>query len=324
MSGGFKRSGAFGIVGVFVVAAIVIVIATTTGQGEANPKLTLALIFGTIAIFCVVLFALQRSDLGRAASAGTAASDRAAASGGRQVENPTTMGEPELWAALAIAPVDADAVRARNEVWDVTRRSQNLGIAVTLLIFLTVPTIYLTESFVPLLIGGPLIAVAALYGAFRAIGPGGELDQGYERTDRAMKPLGLQVSERPEGGFEMRMPATPGFDYRLRGWTVFSGERHGRPVSVRLGGHEDAGTSEVHVGGPVPEFAARSRDGRIRPGDAAPATIVVALDAVPNSTRWKRLEVSGGEQGIGVVRKKGEPRDWLCDLWLAEHLASVG
>jgi hypothetical protein len=328
VSGGFKRSGAFGIVGVFVVAAIAVLIATTMGQGEANPKLALGLIFGVIAVFCLLLFALQRSDLeraagGDAAAAGRAAAGRAAAEGGRQVENPTTMAEADLWAALAIAPIDADAIRARDETWDVSRRSQRLAMLVTLLIFLTVPAIYLTESFVPLLIGGPLIAIAALYGAFRAIGPGGEISQSYERTDRAMKPLGLQVSERPQGGFEMRMPTTPGFDYRLRGWTVMSGERHGRQVAVRLGGHADAGVSEVCVGGAAPAFDARSRDGRVHPRDGAPAAIEVALAAVPNSTRWKRLEVSGGPEGIVVVRKRGEQRDWLCDLWLAEHLAAA-
>jgi hypothetical protein len=318
VSGGFKRSGIFGLVGVFVVAGLAVVIATTMGQGQANPKPALALIFGVIAIFCICLFALQRSDLTRAAGSDAAAAGRAAAEGGRQVDNPTTMSEPELWAALAIAPIDADAIRAR----DVSRRSQSLGMVVTLLIFLTVPTIYLTESFVPLLIGGPLIVLAALYGAFRAIGPGGEISQSYERTDRAMKPLGLQFSERPQGGFEMRMPATPGFDYRLRGWTVLSGERHGHQVAVRLGGHEDAGTSEVYVGGAVPEFSARSRDGRVRAQDGAPAAIVTALAAVPNSTRWKRLEASGGSEGILVVRTKGDQRNWLCDLWLAERLAA--
>ncbi len=323
MSGGFKRSGVFGIIGVFVVVALVIVIATTTGQGEANPKLTLGLIFGVIALFCLVLFALQRSDLTRAAGGDAVATGRAAAEGGKRVDNPTTLSEPELWAALAIAPIDADAIGARDEVWDVSRRSQGLAMVVTLLIFLTVPTIYLTESFVPLLIGGPLIVIAALYGAFRAIGPGGEIGQSYERTDRAMKPLGLQVSERPTGGFEMRMPATPGFDYRLRGWTVLSGERHGRQVAVRLGGHEDAGISEVYVSGAAAEFSARSRDGRVRSKDGAPAAIEAALAAVPNSTRWKRLEVSGDGEGIVVVRKKGEQRDWLCDLWLAERLAAA-
>jgi hypothetical protein len=321
MSGGFKRSSSFGLIGVFVVAALAIVIATTMGQGDPNPKLALGLIFGVIAIFFVILFALQRSDIERAAGGGAAETNRAAAEGGRRVENPTTMAEPDLWAALAIAPIDADAIRARDEVWDVSRRSLRLGVLIVLLIFLTVPSIYLFETFLPLLIGGPLIVIAALYGSIRAIGPGGELDKGYERTDRAMKPLGLQVTERPSGGFEMRYPTTPGFDYRLRGWTVISGERHGRGVMVRLGGHEDAGTSEVIVAAPGAEWSARSRDGRVHPGDGAPDAVVAAPGAVPNSVRWKRVEISGGPEGIVVTRKKGEQRDWLCDLWLAERLA---
>lgn len=295
MSGGFKRSGAFGIVGVFVVAALVAVIALTMGQGDPNPKLALGLIFGVIATFCAILFALQRSDLERAAGSDSATTSRAAAAAGRQVENPTTLAEPELWAALAIAPIDADAIRARDAVWDVGRRSIRLGMVITALIFLTVPAIYLLESFLPLLIGGPLIVIAALYGSFRAIGPGGEIQQSYERTDQAMAPLGLAVTERPEGGFEMRSPIMPGFDYRLRGWTVLSGRRHGRGVVVRIGGHEDAGTSEVFVAEPSAEYVAAS----------------------------KRIEVRGGPDGILVTRKKGDPRDWLCDLWLAERLAAA-
>ncbi|MGE0067107.1 MAG: hypothetical protein AB7T48_07100 [Solirubrobacterales bacterium] len=324
MSGGFKRSGVFGIVGVFVVAALVAAIALTMGQGDPNPKLALGLIFGVIALFMVVLFALQRSDLERAAGGDAATTSRAAAEGGRQVENPTTMPEPELWAAMAIAPIDADAVRARDEVWDVGRRSIRLGMVITVLIFLTVPAIYMLESFVPLLIGGPLIVIAALYGSFRAIGPGGEIDQSYERTDRAMAPLGLAVTERPEGGFEMRSPIMPGFDYRLRGWTVLSGRRHGRGVVVRIGGHEDAGGSEVAVATPsATEWSARSRDGRVRPGDGTPAAAAAALAAVPSSTRWKRVTVEAGPEGLLVTRKKGDPRDWLCDLWLAERLAAA-
>ena len=194
MSGGFKRSGVFGIVGVFVVAALAIVIATTMGAGQANPKLALGLIFGVIALFCLLLFALQRSDLTRAAGS-----------------------------------------------------------------------------------------------------DGGEISKSYERTDRAMKPLGLQVSERPQGGFEMRMPTTPGFDYRLRGWTVLAGERHGRQVAVRLGGHEDAGATEVIVVEPCADFAASG----------------------------KRLSIEAGPEGILITRRKGEQRDWLCDLWLAERLAAT-
>jgi len=117
MAGGFKRSSRFGLIGVFVVAAIIVVIATTTGQGEANPKTTLALVFGVIAVFCIVLFALQRSDLNRVSGADARGSSRAAAEGGRQVENPTTMDEAGLWAAMAVKPIDAEAVKARAAGW---------------------------------------------------------------------------------------------------------------------------------------------------------------------------------------------------------------
>ncbi len=313
----------FGLVGVFVVMALVAVIALTTGQGDPNPKLALGLIFGVIAIFGVTLFALQRADLERAAGGDGAATSRAAAAGGRAVDNPTTLSEPDLWTALAIAPIDAGAVRARGQMWDSGRRSLRLGMVVTLLIFLTVPSIYLLESFVPLLIGGPLIAIAALYGSFRALAPGGELDRGYELADRAMAPLGLAVSERPKVSIEMRDPVTPRIGPTIHGALVLSGQRHGRSVSVRRDSGEVSSRSEVTVRAPGPTFEAKSRDGRMRPADGAPAAIVVALEAVPNSTRWKRVEVEGGPEGVVVTRKDGEQGDWLCDLWLAERLASA-
>jgi len=323
VSGGFKRSSRFGLIGVFVVMALVAVIATTTGQGEANPKTTLALVFGVIAIFVVVLLVLQRSDLERAAGGDAVKSARAAAEAGQQVEDPTKMEEAELWAALAVAPIDADAIKARSEMWDVGRRGIKLGAVIFALIFLTVPTMYLTESFVPLLIGGPLIVIAALYGSYRAIAPGGEIDSGFDRMDRAMKPLGLQLTQRPQGGFETRAPTMPGFDYRLHGATVLSGERHGRRVTVSWGNHEDAGNSEVTVAVPGEEWSARSRDGRIKPADGAPEAVVSTLRKLKNSTRWNRLEVGAGPEGIVVSRKKAAQGDWLCDLWLAEGLASA-
>lgn len=293
-SGGFKRSSRFGLVGVLVVMALTAVIGLTMGSGEANPKLALGLIFGVVGVFVVVLLFLQRADLENVAGGDVAARSRAATEGGRPVENPTAVVEADLWASLAIAPIDADAVKAQSEMWDVGRRSIKLGAVVFGLIFLTVPPMYLLESFVPLLIGVPLIVIAALYGAFRAIGPGGDIDQGYERTDRAMKPLGLQVTARPQGGFEPRGPTMPGFDYRLRGTTELSGERHGRQVAVRFGGHEDAGLSEVAIAAPCRPFEAKS----------------------------KRVEVRSGPEGLVVSRKKASPGEWLCDLWLAERLLS--
>ncbi len=323
MAGGFKRSSLFGLIGVFVVAGIVLAIALSSSGNEANPKGTLALIFGVLAVFFVILFVLQRSDLERVAGGNAREVERAAAEGGAKIENPTTMAEPDLWAALAIKPIDAAAIRARSQVWDSSRRSLRLGIVVTLLIFLTVPSIYLFESFVPLLIGGPLIAIAAVYGSIRAIGPGGEVSKAFDNLDQAMQPLGLSVARRPQIRFETREPSMPGFSARLSGPTILDGERHGRTVSVQIGGHEDAGTTEVIVAAATPEFAARSSDGWVKPGEGAPAAIQEVSKSVPNSTRWKKLTVKADGRGIVVKRKGGEQADWLCDLWLAERLAAA-
>ncbi|HEX7246132.1 MAG TPA: hypothetical protein VF245_11250 [Solirubrobacterales bacterium] len=317
-SGGFRRSGLFGLIGVFVVAAIVVAIATTTGEGQSNPKTTYALIFGVLAVFLIVLFALQRSDMERAAGSSVRGTERAVAEGGRTIENPTAMSEPELWAALAVKPIDEEAVKARSQMWDSGRRSLRLGMIVTLLIFLTVPSIYLFESFVPLLIGGPLIAIAAIYGSIRALMPGGEMDSGYQKVGAAMAPLGLEVTERPKVNIEVREATTGRVGPKIHGALVLSGERHGRAVSMRTAD----GTSEVTVRVASPEFKAKSRDGRVRPPEDAPAAIAEALRTVPNSTRWKKLTVEGGPDGIAVTRKGlTDQADSLCDLWLAERLA---
>jgi hypothetical protein len=81
--------------------------------------------------------------------------------------------------------------------------------------------------------------------------------------------------------------------------------------------------SEVTVRVATPEFKAKSRDGKVRPGDEVPTPLAAALQAMPNSTRWKKLTVEGGPEGIVVARKGGAPADWLCDLWLAERLADA-
>ena len=86
LAGGFKRSGLFGLIGVVVMAIVVAVIASTAGN-EANPKGMLALIFGLIAVFVVILFVLQRSDLERTAGGDAKAVQRAAAEGGELAGN---------------------------------------------------------------------------------------------------------------------------------------------------------------------------------------------------------------------------------------------
>jgi hypothetical protein len=322
-SGGFKRSGLFGLIGVVAVMIAVALIALSADSGDPNPKGTLALIFGVIAVFVVILFILQRSDLNRVASGDAKAVQRAVAEGGGKIENPTTMEEQQLWAALAIKPIDDAALKARGSMWDSGRRSQSLAWVVTLLILLTVPSIYLFESFVPLLIGGPLIAIAAIYGSVRALAPGGEMDSGYEKVGLAMAPLGLEVTERPQVNIEVREATTGRVGPMIRGALVLSGERHGRPVSVRLGSGEVSARSEVKVRVASPEFKAKSRDGKVRPGDDVPAPFAAVLRAMPNSTRWKKLTVEGGPEGIVVARTGNEQATWLCDLWLAERLADA-
>ncbi|HWA53229.1 MAG TPA: hypothetical protein VG816_03565 [Solirubrobacterales bacterium] len=288
LSGGFKRSGLFGLLGIVVVAIAIAAIALN-GEGGANPKGTLALIFGVIALFVVVLFALQRSDLNRVASGDAKAVQRAVAEGGGAIENPTTMEEQQLWAALVVKPIDDAAIRARGSMWDSARRSQHLGWIVMLLILLTVPAIYLTESFVPLLIGGPLIAIAAIYGSLRALAPGGEVDSAYEQVGAAMAPLGFELTERPQVDIEIREATTGRVGPKVHGALVLSGERHGRQVTARLGSNE----SEVRVSEPCNRFSVGSR----------------------------KLKVESGPEGIVVSRKGGAQADWLCDLWLAERLA---
>jgi hypothetical protein len=321
MSGGFKRSGLFGILGVIVVAALVVIIGLNTDQGQANPKTTYALIFGVIAVFLVILFVLQRSDLNRVSGRDAKETSRGAAEGGRQVENPTTLGDAELWAAMAVGPIDREAIEARASMWGAARSSQNLAMLVTLLILLTVPPIYFLESFVPLLIGGPLIAIAALWGSIKALMPGGDLDKGYDSVSSAMAPLGLEVTERPSVSIEMRDPVTPRMGPKIRGALVLSGERNGRRVSVRVGQTDSGSRSEVSLAAPAPQFDAKARDGKVRAPKDAPEGIATALRAVPSSTRWKKVTAEGGPEGIVVQRKGGGQADWLCDLWLAERLA---
>jgi hypothetical protein len=235
MAGGFKRSGLFGLIGVIALMVAVALIALNADSGDPNPKRTLALIFAVIAAFVVILFVLQRLDLERVAGGDAKAVARAVAEGGGKIENPTTMEEQQLWAALAVKPIDDAAVKARGSIWDSSRRSQKLGWVVMLLIFLTVPPIYLFESFVPLLIGGPLIAIVAIYGSVRALAPGGEMDSGYEKVGLAMAPLGFEVTERPQVNIEVREATTGRVGPKIHGALVLSGERHRRPVSVRLG-----------------------------------------------------------------------------------------
>ena len=123
----------------------------------------------------------------------------------------------------------------------------------------------------------------------------------------------------------MRDPVTPRMGPRIHGALVLKGERHGRPVSARLGDEERTGVSEVTIGVSTPPFQAAARDGRVRAGKG---------DEIPGGDRrgaegGAELDPVEGREGRGrrpsgivVTRRGGEQADWLCDLWLAERLAS--
>lgn len=318
--GAFRRSGTFGIVGVLVVAGAVVAIALTLGSGQARPKLALGLIFGAIALFVLLLFALQARDVDRAEAASVPGAPRPEAIG-----DPTTLSEPQLWAALAVAPITPEAVAARAQAaWGTVRTSMRLGWLIVPLIFASVVPIYLLDTFVPILIGAPLIGLLALWRSVGLLRAGGELDGAYERVGIAMRPLGLDLVERPAVRFAPRVDR-PLFSPELAGAVVLEGRRHGRPASVVFpaSGQGTRSPSAVTLGGAVPAFEATFRDGRLRAKRGAPPQVGRSLGTLPASKRWRGVAVEGGPEGLIVHRRPSRQGDWLCDLWLAERLADA-
>lgn len=317
--GGFRRSGTFGIAGVIVVTAVVAAIALTLGSGQARPKLALALIFGVVALFTAILFVLQSRDVARAEAASVPETKPP-----REVADPTTLSEPELWAALAVAPITPEAARARAAAWGTVRSSLRLGWLVTLLIFASVVPVYLLDTFVPILIGAPLIGLLALGKSASLLRGGGELDDAYAHVGTAMAPLGLALAERPTVWFELRLDR-PLFSPDFAGALVLAGRRHGRDVSVCFpaGGSGVRAPSAVTLAGAFDELEVRFRDGRLRAERGAPPGVGRALGSLPASDRWKDVRVEGGPEGLAVYRRSSGEGDWLRDLWLAERIAGA-
>jgi hypothetical protein len=312
----FRRSSVFGIVGVLVVAGACAAVALTLGQPEDDPKPAYALIFAIIGVYLILLFALQSADVRRAERADADAESLEPAA----IENPATLNDATLWASMAVRPIDADARRARGQIWATTRGSIRTGMLVCALIFLTVPPIYLLETFVPLIVGFPLIAGVAVWKSVRLMGGG--IDAAYESAGRAMAPLGLRIEERPAITIEAKGVAPLRMGTAMHGALVLEGERHGRHVLVTMPADRAVRTpSEVLVDARVPDFEMRSRDGRVNATDGAPPEVVAALKRIRGSTRWNGVR-GGAEDGRVVVRRKSAgASDWLLDLWLAERIA---
>ncbi len=314
----FRTSGRFGLIGVFVVAALMIVVAQSFGQDEAKPKDAFALIFLILGVYLVLLFFLQLRDVSKAEGADASALQGSV--GG--IENPATLDEARLWAAMAVRPIDKAAIRARRQTWGTTRASIHLGMLVCALIFLTVSPVYLLDSFVPLIVGSPLIVGIALWKSRSLLGGG--IDDAYAGAGRAMAPLGLDLVEHPEVTIQPKGVAPYRVGPELRGALVLEGERHGRHVVVRMPTTAGARSpSRVLLSLPSPEFEFKARDGRLKAADGAPGGIAARLEEVPSSTRWNGVSGGGGDGALEVHRKSTRNGDWLLDLWLAERLAEA-
>lgn len=312
----FKRSRNYALIALPIAVVAIVIVAMSADPTDPNPKVTLAAIFGILGLFFIGLFIVQGRDLNRAAAVPTAGTDEI----GRPLANPMTASEPELWAALAIEPIGDDAARARGDGWQMARDSMAAGRIIVALIFIAVPLTYLLESFIPILIGAPIIVGYALYRSYRVLGSGGDLDRGYDAVARSIAPLGLELVERPKVSAGPRVAPAPGMRTYINGALSFAGKRHGRLVEVTLAD----GGCRVYVAARGPEFTARSSDGKLRNKDGLPPEIERALADVPASTGWRNMSAKGDASGIHIARSKiTDQREWLCDLWLAERLADA-
>ena len=212
---------------------------------------------------------------------------------------------------------------ARREMWGTARASIHLGMLICALIFLSVPPLYLFDTFIPLLVGGSLIGLIALFKSGSLLSSGGDFDKAYDLAGRAMAPLGLKIVEHPTLHIEVNGAAPFRLGSALRGALVLEGKRHGRKVSVRMPTGTVRATSEVELAISAPEFEFKARDGRLKAGDGAPGAVTAAFEAVPNSQRWNGVKGGADGEGIAVNRKGAGGGDMLLDLWLAERLAEA-
>ena len=158
----------------------VVLVALSVDPTDPNPKGTYALIFGIVGAYVFLLLAIQRLDIEAAARQRA----RPSIAPGTTIDNPMTVPEPDLWAALATGPIGDQAIRAHGLAWGLVRKSNNTAWIVCVLIFTCVPMTYMLESFVPVLVGAALIVLVSIaYLVGLAGAGGGELQDAYDAID---------------------------------------------------------------------------------------------------------------------------------------------
>jgi hypothetical protein len=316
MSGGFRRSSAFGIVGVIVVMVVVALIALQFGSGTAHPTGALIAIVAIVFGFIAVLMVLQRRDLNRVSGK----SRREALADPGPVSDPTTVEPGPLIVAMAVRPVDEKALAGGDAAWGIARHSMNSGAVMVVLIFLAMAPWIIFQWKWSLIVMLPIIGVYLLYLVARIVMPSGTVSQAYRAGADMLSPLGLDMTAQPKVGLNPRFDR-PGYSAKMVGTFALEGERHGRHVTMR---RESDGPTTITVGGTYPEFTVKGDGDRVRAARGAPPEIGRALGSLSRSKRWKGMDLEAGGDGITVERRRDSSGfDWLCDLWLAERLADA-
>jgi hypothetical protein len=311
---GFRRSSTFGIVGVIVVMAACAVIGLQFGSG-AHPTGALIAILAIVFGFIAILMVLQHRDLDRV----QAKAEREALEDPGPIADPTTVPPGSLIVAMAVRPVDANAVSGTAAASGLARSSMNSGAVMVVLIFLCVVPWILFQWIWSIVIVGPIIGLYLLYLVARILMPTGTVAKGFAASAQMLSPLGLDMAQHPQVGLDPRLDR-PGYSPKLVGTYLLEGQRHGRAVSVHRDGD---GPTVTSVGGTFPDFQVKADRDRLRAARGAPPEVGRALGSLPGSKRWKAIKLTAGANGITVERRRDSGFDWLCDLWLAEQLADA-
>src|SRR4051794_38926400 len=316
MSGGFRRSSTFGIVGVIVVMVACAAVALQYGSGTAHPTGALIAIVAIVFGFIAILMVLQRRDLNKVSGA----AEREALVDVGQVSDPTTVPPGSLIAAMAVRPVDERALSGTTAAWGVARGSMNSAAVIVALIFLAMAPWIIFQWKWSLIVMLPIIGVYLLYPVARILIPSGTVGKAFQASADMLSPLGLDMTQQPHVGLEPRL-GQAGYSGKLVGTYALEGERHGRRVSMR---REGDGPTVIAVGGGYPEFSVKSDGDRLRAARGAPPEVGRALGSLSRSKRWKCMELEAGGAGITVERcRDSSGFDWHCDLWLAERPADA-
>jgi hypothetical protein len=314
----FKRSSRFGVIGVGVVMVATAAVALLFGSG-ADPTGALIAIFAIVFGFVGVLLYLQRRDVDRAEAKATLE----AIEPGEPVADPTTADQMSLLADLATGPIDRAAIAAASKrTWATARGSIGSGAVMMVLIGCAVVPWQLSagKEVWSIVVFVPAIIVYVVYLAVRVIMPGGTLDRAYDDAGPAVGALGLTEIERPKVRIRRRAVGPQPFEHELEGAIAYTGERHGRAVSIRIDGDGAITT----LSGKVKGFEVAARGERLRATASSPGPVAAVVDPLRASSYWKGVTVRGGAAGVTVERRgSGAGEHWMRDLWLAEHLADA-